>query len=123
MPSPILRLVCALLVVTAARSAGAASLNLASGTLQLEAVVGSGATASLSMAGGTITITASEPIALGSLAGWSGDGTMTVSGPASVMTGGFFVLGFASLGFASDFATPGGTMTINPPVEIGRAHV
>ncbi|HEX4456560.1 MAG TPA: hypothetical protein VIA18_01240, partial [Polyangia bacterium] len=110
------RFVCAFVLVAAAGSADAASLTLSSGTLQLESVVGSGATATVSMAGGDIVVSASEAIELdGSLTGWSGDGTTSVSGPASVMTAGFFVFGFASLTFAGDFTAPG-TITINPPV-------
>ncbi len=106
MTSLTVRFVCVLLALAAARSADAASPALASGTLQLETAANSGATATVSMAGGTIVVTSSEVISLGSVAGWTGDGTTTVSGPADIMTAGF-ALGFASLTFGSDFATPG----------------
>ena len=118
MTSLVVRLVCVLVVVLfgAARSADAASLVLSSGSLQLETASGSGATATVSLVGGNIVITASEVIALGSLPSWTGSGTTTVTGPASVMTAGFLALAFDSITFASDFATPGGALTINPRV-------
>ncbi len=124
MPSFAARLVCGLVLVAAARPAAAASLVLTSGQLQLETFSGSTATANISESSGTITITSSETIGLGNLPSWTGDGTTTVSGPASVMTAGFLELFFVDVNFTSDFAATGGQVVINSPVVItGNVHL